>query len=152
MDEKDWFDPWPLMNFSPVSFWIHSNVMVSLFTAFLSFAPSLLIAIPLLLVLPLGLPQFAAVATVFFLFVRFACRVPRFTCYPCCSTRVFDLLMFIAAPTAVIVCPIAHAFPCRLFFLLLLFLSHFFFLPFFLPFSFSLLSLFFIFLVVEYMF
>ncbi|KAL6351679.1 hypothetical protein AAG906_041033 [Vitis piasezkii] len=64
MDEKDWFDPWPLMNFSPVSFWIHSNVMVSLFTAFLSFAPSLLIAIPLLLVLPLGLPQFAAVATV----------------------------------------------------------------------------------------
>ncbi|RVX04303.1 hypothetical protein CK203_018471 [Vitis vinifera] len=102
------------MNFSPVSFWIHSNVMVSLFTAFLSFAPSLLIAIPLLLVLPLGLPQFAAVATVFFLFVRFACRVPRFTCYPCCSTRVFDLLMFIAAPTAVILCPIPHAFPCRL--------------------------------------
>lgn len=29
MDEKDWFDPWPLMNFSPVSFWIHSNVMVN---------------------------------------------------------------------------------------------------------------------------
>ncbi|RVW43350.1 hypothetical protein CK203_070288 [Vitis vinifera] len=100
------------MNFSPVSFWIHSNVMVSLFTAFLSFAPSLLIAIPLLLVLPLGLPQFAAVATVFFLFVRFACRLPRFTCYPCCSTRVFDLLMFIAAPTAVILCPfltLSHA-------------------------------------------
>ena len=130
MDEKDWFDPWPLMNFSPVSFWIHSNVMVSLFIAFLSFAPSLLVTIPLLPVLPLGLPKFAAIATVFFSVCPIG--LPRFACYPRCSTRVFDrrtyrryplssssrfpMPVFFSSPFLFILPPLCLPFFCFFFF------------------------------------